>query len=168
MSQTQLQSEMLRTRTYTWSDPLPTLSALPLMSGIEWLRSMTEPPPALATVGGETFEVLGEGDVALTLVPAEHHLNPIGTMHGGIIATMLDTVAACAVQTTLAAGMGYTSLDLTTRFLRPVTMKTGRVRAVGTVVSRGSRTAMGEARLTDEDGRLLAHATSTCLLFPLG
>ena len=167
MTETRSGETLTRTRTYTWADPAPALAALPTMSGIDWLRGMTDPPPAFSTLDGESFEVLGEGEVSLTLVPGEHHLNPIGSVHGGIIATMLDTVAACAVHTTLPAGTGYTTLDLTTRFLRPVTVRTGRVRAVGTVASRGSRTAMAEARLTDGDGRLLAHATSTCLLFPL-
>lgn len=88
-------------------------------------------------------------------------------MHGGVIATMLDSAAGCAVHSVLAAGEGYTSLDLTVKYLRPVTTASGQVTATGTVISRGSRTALAEARLTDERGRQLAHATSSCLIFPL-
>jgi uncharacterized protein (TIGR00369 family) len=86
-------------------------------------------------------------------------------VHGGILATLLDTAAGCAVHSTLPAGVGYTSLDLTTRFLRPVTVASGTLRCEGTVLSRGRTTALAEARLTDAKGRLVAHATSACRLF---
>src|SRR6266545_4580797 len=90
---------------------------------------------------------------------------PLGTVHGGVLATLLDTATGCAVHSTLPAGIGYTSLDLTTRFLRPVTTASGALRCEGTVISRGRTTALAEARLTDAKGRLIAHATSSCLLF---
>lgn len=88
-------------------------------------------------------------------------------MHGGVFATLLDSAAGCAVQSTLPQGMGYTSLDLSVKFLRPVTADTGRIRAVGTVLNGGRRTALAQAELFDEKDRLLAHATSSCLLFPV-
>lgn len=160
-----------RSRTYAWQDPRPSLARLPETAGLDLLTAMASgeipAPPLAATLDFERITVLGEGSVELTLVPGEHHLNPLGTVHGGVIAAMLDTVAGCAVHTALPAGTGYTSLDLHTRFLRPVTPGTGRVRAEGTVVNRGSRTATAEARLVDEGGKLLATATSTCLLFPI-
>lgn len=87
-------------------------------------------------------------------------------MHGGVFATLLDSAAGCAVQSTLPQGMAYTSLDLTVKFLRPVTVDTGRVRAVGTVISGGRRTALAQAQLVDAADRLLAHATSSCMIFP--
>ncbi len=172
MEQTQHpEAPPLRDRTYAWGDPAVTLAALPTMSGVDWLRAVAAGdlpgPPVLVTIGIETFTVVGEGRVELTLIPGEHHLNPIGTMHGGVIATLLDTVAACSVHTTLDQGIAYTSLDLSTRFIRPVTVATGRIRAEGSVMSRGSRTATAEARLFDARDRLLAHATSTCLVCPL-
>jgi uncharacterized protein (TIGR00369 family) len=80
---------------------------------------------------------------------------------------MLDSAAGCAVHSVLPAGEGYTSVDLATKYLRPVTTDTGEITATGTVISRGARTALAEARLTDARGRLLAHATSTCLIFPV-
>jgi uncharacterized protein (TIGR00369 family) len=160
-----------RTRTYSWDDPRAGLARLPVTAGLDLLRAMqageVPAPPLAATLDFAEFLVLGEGAIAVTLVPAEHHLNPLGTVHGGVLAALLDTAAGCAVHTTLPAGTGYTSLDLSTRFLRPVTPATGLVRAEGRVLSRGSRTATAEARLVDADGRLLAHATSTCLVFPL-
>ena len=95
----------------------------------------------------------------------EFHYNPLGSVHGGMLATMLDTAAGCAVHSTLAVGEGYTSLDLTTKFLRPATLESGLLTCVGKVISRGRRTALAEAHLTDEAGRLIAHATSSCMLF---
>jgi uncharacterized protein (TIGR00369 family) len=102
------------------------------------------------------------------MAPREFHYNPLGTVHGGILATLLDTAAGCAVHSTLSAGVGYTSLDLTVKFLRPVTVASGALRCEGTVLSRGRTTALAEARLTDAKGRLVAHATSSCLLFETG
>jgi uncharacterized protein (TIGR00369 family) len=159
-----------RTRTYSWADPSVTLAALPGMSGIELLsaigRGELPPPPVLRTLGMEPIDV-GEGWIRFGMLPQEMHYNPLGTVHGGVLATMLDSAAGCAVHSVLPAGMGYTSMDLTTKYLRPVTVATGRVIATGTVLSSGSRTALAEARLTDSRDNLLAHATSSCLIFSL-
>lgn len=108
-----------------------------------------------------------EGRVSVELTPQEFHYNPLGTVHGGVLSTLLDTAAGCAVHTTLPAGVGYTSLDLNVKFLRPVTVDSGTLRCEGTVLQRGRRTALAEARITDADARLIAHATSTCLILPL-
>jgi uncharacterized protein (TIGR00369 family) len=160
-----------RTRTYTWHDPAPFLAALPTTPGLALLEQMMRgeipEPPIARTIGFADFDAL-PGKVTVTLVAAEHHLNPLGSMHGGVICTLLDTVCGCAVHTTLDAGTGYTSLDLSTRFLRPVTASTGLIRCEGEVIARGDRTATAEARLVDANDRLLAHATSTCLIFPIG
>jgi uncharacterized protein (TIGR00369 family) len=99
--------------------------------------------------------------------PKEFHYNPIGSVHGGVISMLLDTAAACAVHTTLPPGLGYTSLDLNARFLRPVTEASGMLRCDGRVISKGRQTALGEAHLYDAAGKLVAHATSTCLIFPM-
>ena len=108
---------------------------------------------------------MGEGWITFALQPQEMHYNPLGTVHGGVLATLLDSATGCAVHSVLPAGVGYTSMDLTTKYLRPVTTATGKVIATGTVLSRGSRTALAEAKLTDSRDRLLAHATSSCLIF---
>ena len=110
---------------------------------------------------------VAEGTATVTLEPQEFHYNPLGSVHGGVIATLLDTALGCSVHTTMPAGMGYTSLDLNTRFLRPVTVRSGMLTCTGTVISRGRRIATAEARLVDARGTLIAHATSTCLLFPM-
>jgi uncharacterized protein (TIGR00369 family) len=115
-------------------------------------------------MGAMTVE---EGRVTVDLQPQEFHYNPLGSVHGGILSTLLDTAAGCAVHTTLPPGVGYTSLDLSVKFLRPVTVASGLLHCEGTVLQRGRRTALAEARLIDKAGRLVAHATSTCLVFPL-
>jgi len=159
-----------RSRSYSWQDPRPFAERLPTTPGTDLLRAMqageVPVPPLAATLDFAEFVVLGEGAAAVSLVPGEHHLNTLGTVHGGVIAALLDTASGCAVHTCLPAGVAYTSLDLTVRFLRSVTPATGVVRAEGTVLMKGSRTATAQARLVDRQGRLLAHATSTCLLFP--
>lgn len=161
---------MGRTRTYEWEDPALTAAAVGRGSGLEFLREMLEGrlpgPPVMATVDAALDEV-EFGRAVFSLEPGEEHYNPIGSVHGGIFATLLDSAAGCAVQSTLPAGTGYTSLDLTVKFLRRITVGTGRVRAIGTVLNSGSRTALAEARLVDGRDRLLAHATSSCMLFPL-
>jgi uncharacterized protein (TIGR00369 family) len=121
----------------------------------------------MATLDMEPLEVLGEGTVQVYLTSQEFHYNPLGSMHGGVISALLDTAAGCAVHTTLAPGFGYTSLDLHTRFLRPITVASGRLRCEGIVVNRTRQTALAESRLYDEGGRLVAHATSTCMIFPM-
>lgn len=160
----------LRTRTYSWSDPLINAAQVGQRSGLETLLAMVSgelpPPPIMHTLGVERIEAEA-GQVTVHMTVGEFHYNPIGSVHGGVIATLLDTATGCAVHSTLPVGVGYTSLDLTTKFLRPVTVDSGRLRCVGTVVNRGRTTALAEARLFDPGDRLLAHATSTCLIFPL-
>jgi uncharacterized protein (TIGR00369 family) len=124
-------------------------------------------PPVMQTLGIDGVQA-EEGHVTVVMTPHEFHYNPLGTVHGGVLATLLDTATGCAVHTTLPAGIGYTSLDLTTKFLRPVTVASGDLRCEGTVLNRGRTTALAEARLYDARGKLLAYASSTCLIFDLG
>jgi uncharacterized protein (TIGR00369 family) len=167
MTETQ---QATRSRTFSWSDPALTAASLGAVSGLEMLQAMRDgklpAPPILQLVGGTGFEV-EEGRVTVFMPAAEFHYNPLGTVHGGIIATLLDTAAGCTVHSTLPAGVGYTSLDLMTRFLKPVTIASGVLRCEGSIITRGRRTAAAEARLFDERGTLLAHATSTCLIFEI-
>jgi uncharacterized protein (TIGR00369 family) len=168
MTQTQIDG---RTRTYSWTDPMVNAAELGQRGGLELLRAMAAgevpPPPIMSTLGIEGIGSVDEGRVSFVMTAREYHYNPLGTVHGGVLATLLDTCAACAVHSTLPAGVGYTSLDLTTKFLRPVTVASGRLRCDGTVISRGRTTALAEARLFDEAGRMVAHATSSCLIFDL-
>lgn len=167
MMQTQMS---VRERTYTWSDPLVNAAAIGQRSGIEIMHAMISgelpPPPIMHTLGIDRLAA-ESGRISVFMTAQEYHYNPLGTVHGGVISTLLDTAAGCAVHSTLPAGMGYTSLDLTTKFLRPVTVAAGELRCEGTVLNRGRTTALAQAQLFDGTGRLLAHATSTCLLFTM-
>ena len=119
--------------------------------------------PIAELVGFDLVEA-GEGRASVELDPAERHYNPLGTVHGGIAATLLDSAMGCAVHTTLDEGEAYTTLELKVNYVRAITEATGRVVATGSVIHRGGRVATAEARLTDAGGRLLAHGTSTCLI----
>jgi uncharacterized protein (TIGR00369 family) len=156
-----------RRRSYAWDDPRALAEAARSMDGLAFLRAMGDgtlpPPPIMATTGAALGSV-EPGEVVFTLEPAEFHYNPIGSVHGGIYATLLDSACGCAVQSTLPAGTGYTSLDLSVRFLRGITVDTGPVRCAGRVVQAGRRTALAHAEITDGSGRLLAEASSSCLL----
>jgi uncharacterized protein (TIGR00369 family) len=160
-----------RSRTYSWSDPLASAGEVGKLTGIETLRAMVRgelpAPPIMQTLGMEGFEVHEEGLCAFTMRAQEFHYNPIGTVHGGVLSTLLDSAAGCAVHSTLPVGWGYTSLDLNVKFLRPVTVDSGLLRCEGTVINRGRTTALAEACLYDKADRLVAHATSTCLLLEI-
>jgi uncharacterized protein (TIGR00369 family) len=160
-----------RTRTYSWRDPMELAEQVAKLSGMDLFATLGRrdlpPPPIMETLGIDRVEATGEGRISVFMRPQEFHYNPIGSVHGGVISMLLDTAAACAVHTTLPVGLGYTSLDLNARFLRPVTEASGMLRCDGRVISKGRQTALGEAHLYDATGKLVAHATSTCLIFPL-
>jgi uncharacterized protein (TIGR00369 family) len=162
------QTQTARTRTYSWTDPAAAAGLIGTSTGLELLQKMSRGelpgPPVMQTIGMAGFEAV-EGSVTVYLDPQEFHYNPLGSVHGGVLSTLLDTAAACSVHTTLAAGTGYTSLDLNVKFLRPVTVASGRITCRGEVLQRGRRTAFAEARMTDAHGRLVAHATTTCMIF---
>jgi uncharacterized protein (TIGR00369 family) len=158
-----------RSRTFTWQDPLPAARAGLALSGFDYLTAMMrgEIPgaPIASTLGFNQFPIQVEpGKVTFSLQPEEFHYNPIGSVHGGVICTLLDSASACAVHSLLPAGTGYTSLELKVNFIRAVTAKSGLMRCVGTVINLGRRTAVAEARLIDESGKLYALCTQTCLI----
>lgn len=137
-------------------------------SGLEFIRAAMgdelHPPPIARLIDMETVAV-EEGRVVFAATPAEWMFNPIGSVHGGIAATLLDSCMGCAVQTKLPAGVGYTTSDLQVRYLRAMTLETGRVLAEGTVVHAGRRQATAEGRLTVEaTGKLIATATTGCII----
>ncbi|WP_092807492.1 PaaI family thioesterase [Klenkia marina] len=159
--------EPTRQRTYTWGDPMESAAEVRTSAGIEVLRAIAAgrlPAAPIARTLGMGLESVEPGEVVFTIEPAEFHYNPIGSVHGGVYATILDSACGCAVHSMLPAGVGYTSLDLTVKFLRAMTTGTGVVRCTGTVTHLGGRTALAEARLTDADDRLLATATSSILV----
>ncbi|MFF4836929.1 PaaI family thioesterase [Streptomyces sp. NPDC001315] len=161
---------MGRTRTYEWDDPATVAAAAARVSGIEFLREMQTrrlPGAPISATLDFSLDEVEPGRAVFSLTPGEEHYNPIGSVHGGVYATLLDSAAGCAVHSTLPQGVAYTSLDLTVKFLRPITVDTGTVRAIGRVINGGRRTALAEATLVDAEDRLLAHATSSCMLFPV-
>jgi uncharacterized protein (TIGR00369 family) len=159
---------MTRERTIRWSDPLATARAGRALGGLEMLEAMlagtVSPPPMLAMLGA-TIGTVERGRVTMTLTPAEYHYNPYGSVHGGVAATLLDTVMSCAILSQLPVGRGNTTIDLTVNYLRAVTIESGPVTAEGTVIHAGRTTALAQGRLADATGRLYAVATTTCLLF---
>jgi uncharacterized protein (TIGR00369 family) len=160
--------EITRRRELVWQDPVPSAAAGATMAGIDYMRSVSAgevPPPPIAVLLRMGPTRIEEGSVSFEGTPAEEHYNPIGVVHGGYASTILDSVLGCAVHTTLDAGVAYTTLTLETKFVRPITRETGKVRAEAEVVHRGRTQATAEARLVAADsGKLLASGTSTCLI----
>lgn len=146
------------------------LATLKSMSGLEFIEGIIAgrfPPPPISITLDFRLTEAERGRAVFVGQPAFDHYNPIGSVHGGYIGTLLDSCMGCAVQTTLAAGQGYTTLEFKVNFVRAVTDTTGPVTATGRVLSGGRRAATAEGHLTDTTGRLLAHATTTCLIMDL-
>jgi uncharacterized protein (TIGR00369 family) len=156
----------------SWEDPAALGARSRELSGIEFLRAIRDgelpAAPIQRLLGFELVEV-DEGRAVFAAVPGEQHYNPIGVVHAGLVATMLDSSMGVSVHTTLPAGMAYTTLETKFNLVRPVTADTGEIRCEGTVIHRGSRVATADGRVVRAaDGKLLAHGTSTCLILPLG
>ena len=137
-------------------------------TGLEIFEAMLRgdlPPPPIAKTLAFTLAEAGFGRAVFQGQPLFDHYNPLGSVHGGWIATLLDSAVGCAVHTTLPLGKGYTTLELKVNFVKAVTDRVPRVRAIGQVIHAGARTATAEGRLVGADGTLFAHATTTCLIF---
>jgi uncharacterized protein (TIGR00369 family) len=157
-----------QSRSYSWDDPAITAAAVMTMDGRAFLEAIADgtlPAPPVARTLDFALASVGAGTAVFEFVPADFHYNPIGSVHGGVSATMCDSACGCAVHSLLPAGAYYTSQDLSVKFLRGITASTGRLRCEGTVVHLGSRTALAQASLTDSAGKLYAFATSSCLIF---
>jgi uncharacterized protein (TIGR00369 family) len=156
-----------RTLTVTWDDPLATAARGAEMSGIDRLRAIaagTLAPPPMAQLMGMRLTEVDEGRAVFEVEPAEQHYNPIGVVHGGLAMTLADSAMGCAVQSCLPAGVAWTTLELKINLVRALTLDSGTVRCEGSVIHVGRRVAMAEARLFDGQGRLCAHATTTCMV----
>lgn len=139
------------------------------MSGLEFVQGLasgTLPLNTIAQTLGYDVSEAENGRVIVTAEPSERHLNPAGTVHGGFAATLLDSCMGLAVQSTLEKGVGQTTLEFKISLVRPITPETGTITAEGIVLTRGRRVGTAEGRITDSNGRLLAHGTTTCLIFP--
>ena len=160
--------EDARRLTGRWDDPAPTAEAAGRLAGLPFLEAIRDgrlPAPPVSQLLTMALTEVEPGRAVFECVPSESHYNPIGSVHGGVISTLLDSALSCAVHSTLPAGSGYTTAELKVNFVRPVVVGTGRLRAEGRVIHVGSRLATAEARLTDAGGKLYAHAVGTCLVF---
>jgi len=145
----------------------PTLDQILAMSGLEQLRLVAEGRFDVPTIGdllGFGIVELEEGTVTFEMTPDERMLNPLGTIHGGITATLLDSAMACAVHSTLLPGSSYTTAQLNVHYLRAMSPGMGPVRATGTIIHRGRKQSTAEGKLISADGKLIAHGTTTCLI----
>ena len=155
---------MTRTRTVTWKDPALGAEAAASLTGVEWLRAMARgeaPAPPLVLLLGFSLETIVEGEVTVTVEPAEFHYNPLGVAHGGLAAALFDSALGCAVQSLLPPASAAPTMQLQINYIRPITISTGKLLCTGRVVHIGRRSALAEGRLTDTAGKLHAHATGS-------
>jgi uncharacterized protein (TIGR00369 family) len=156
-----------RSKEITWFDPMSAATAGAALPGVEHLERMMRgelPPPPIAAHFNMRLVEVSPGEVTFTCDPDESAYNPIGLVHGGLVCTLLDSVLGCAVQSTLPAGVGYTSIELKVNYLRPVHGDTGQLRARGWVTKPGRRVAFAEGDVRDAAGKVVATASGTCLV----
>jgi uncharacterized protein (TIGR00369 family) len=161
-------TDTAHSRLVTWQDPTATLAASASMTGLDYWRAVVEgqlPPPPIAQLFQMGVVEAEDGRVTFTCTPDASMYNPLGIVHGGAVCTLLDTATGCALHTTLPAGVSYTSIEIKVNYLKAVTVDSGTLTAVGTVVKAGSRIGFAEANVTDASGKLVATATSTLLIF---
>jgi uncharacterized protein (TIGR00369 family) len=157
-----------RTRTITWEDPRALAKAAVGLSGLEYLQKIVAgelPPPPIGALMNFRIGELSEGRAVFVVEPAEYHYNPIGVVHGGLAATLLDSAMGCAVHSTLPAGANYTTLEIKVNYIRPMSAETGVVRCEANIIHVGGRTATAEGKIVDTKGKLYAHGTTTCIIF---
>ena len=160
--------DLERTLTVRWEDPRALAETGRGLFGLEYLRKFVAgelPRPPISALMNFGLVEVSEGYAVFTVEPAEYHYNPIGVVHGGLAATLLDSAMGCAVHSALPAAAGYTTLEIKVNYIRAMTTETGLVRCEGKLVHLGGRTATAEGRIMDENGKLYAHATTTCLIF---
>ena len=145
------------------ADVLKSLSGLDFLQGI--VRGKQPQPPISELLGFHLVEV-ERGRAVFEGLPEYRHYNPISTVHGGFAATLLDSALGCAIFSTLEKGDAWTTLELKLNYVRPMTKETGPVRAEGRIIHRGRTVATSAGELKDRDGKLYAHASTTCMIFP--
>ena len=157
-----------RTRTFEWEDPMIGAASARTMSGMDYLNAMLRgeiPRPPISHTMDFALESCSEGRAIFTVTPSEFHYNPIGMVHGGLAATLLDSALGCAIHTMLPAGAGYTTLELHINLVRAITKDSGPLRAEGEIIHLGRSMGTAQARLSGVDGKLYAHGTTTCMIF---
>ena len=158
---------MTRQRTFEWEEPTPFRHRAEGKSGLELLQRAVQgefPQPPMAKLMDIRLAEVERGRAIFTGTPQEFHYNPLGTVHGGYGATLLDSAMGCAVHSTLDAGDIYTTLEFKINFIRALTHETGEIRGIGKVISETRTTAIAEGRIEDGEGKLYAFATTTCVI----
>ncbi len=157
-----------RSRIVSWDDPHELIAAAGELSGLELFHKMVSgelPQPPIGYLIDMAMTEVEEGRIVFEFTPAEFHYNPVGTVHGGIPCTLLDSALACSVQSMLPKGAYFTTLEIKVNMVRPITIETGRMRCEGSVLHLGRRTATAEGRLLDSSGKPYAHGSTTCMIF---
>jgi uncharacterized protein (TIGR00369 family) len=164
------QTRAAESRLVTWSDPIATQATAASMSGLAYWRAVADgelPPSPIAELMRMGIIDVEDGRITFSCTPDASMYNPLGTVHGGAVCTLLDTATGCALHTTLPQGVGYTSVEIKVNYVKAVTIASGPLTAVGTVVKAGSRIGFTEGEVTDAAGNLVATASSTLLIFDL-
>ena len=159
--------QIKRERTISWQDPMVAIEASRAMTGLERLKAIIAgelPPPPISELIGMQLTEASEGRAVFTCEPAEYHYSPLGMVHGGIAATLLDSAMGLAVVSMLPVSTSFTTLELKVNYVRPVSEKTGMLYCEGKIIHMGNRIATAEGRMTDALGKLYAHGTTTCLV----
>lgn len=160
-------NDTLRTQTFSWQDPLSFIHEAAELSGLELLQNIADgeiPPPPMMVLMNAKVPALESGRVIFEAEPQEYHYNPIGSVHGGFAATMLDSAMGCAIHTMLPAKVGYTTLEIKVNYVRPLSANSGVILCEGNVIHLGGKIATAEGKITNKEGKLFAHATTTCLI----
>jgi uncharacterized protein (TIGR00369 family) len=165
----QNESDATRTRVITWKAPVVDRGAIAALSGLEYLQQLVDSKRGVPIAELMNLELvrIAPGEAVFAGTPAEYHYNPIGSVHGGFAATLLDSALGCAIHTTLQAGIGYTTVELKVNYVRAIRMTTGRVTCTAHVIHVGNQIGTSEARITDSQGKLYAHGSTTCMIFPV-
>ncbi|HUA46185.1 MAG TPA: PaaI family thioesterase [Solirubrobacteraceae bacterium] len=156
-----------RSKTLTWEDPSISAEALASMPGRELLQAIVDgrlPRPPIASLFGARMTSVGEGVVVFECTPDESTYNPIGLVHGGLLCTLLDSAAGCAVHSLLPAGVGFSSIEIKVSFLSPVTADSGKLVVEGRALRVGRQIAFAEGHARTAAGKLVGHATSSLAL----
>lgn len=160
-----------RRKIIEWDDPTPGPAAMPKLTGLEYMQAMQVgelPGPPIMKTMDFALKSVGAGTVEFVCTPDESHYNPLGIVHGGLVCTLLDSALGCAVQTTLPKGVGYTSIEIKVNYLRGVSADSGELTCTGTVTKPGNRVAFAEGEVKDASGKVVATASGSCLVFPIG
>ncbi|MBE7528920.1 MAG: PaaI family thioesterase [Chloroflexi bacterium] len=161
-------TKLSRSRLIEWQDPQLTAVKATQMNGLDFFRAWQTgevPAPPIGVLLNFWLKEVADGRIVFTMQPKEYHFNPIGAVHGGVIATILDSAMSCAVHTKLPVGGGYTTLEIKVNYIRPITTQTGQLDCVGDVIHLGRRMATAEGNLVDAAEKLYAHGTATCMVF---